>query len=209
MEWEHLLKSLKRDTRMTPEIQSECLGLIQKYQRLVYRKVKERIRNEIYELMHPYLCKWIMSIYKDWGIYKQKGEVVSLSWEVFEYCLERYTDDYPIPLHFYTYSRYYLLAKLKGADENILRTHIKDLPDWAPFFTACGWSAAMDKILDLESFRGIIPEEYHSIFDDALHSLHPAKQMRRTGVKPSGLHKGEYYRVKKVLKKVIKLLLDD
>ena len=184
---------------MTPEIQSECLGLIQKYQRLIYKKVKERTRNKIYELMHTYLCKWIMSIYRDWGMFKQKGEVVSLSWEVFEYCLERYTDDYPIPLHFYTYSRYYLLTKLKGQDGPVLKGYMDGLPEWLKTCeTTRGW-CAVDKVLDLESFRGIIPEEYYSIFDDALHSLHPAKQMRRTGVKPSGIHKGEYYRVKKVL----------
>lgn len=66
-------------------------------------------RNDLYLCMLEKLIIWIKSVLKKLGKWETEGEILSLSWDIFEFCLKDYKPEtFDIAGHFYTWTGYYL-----------------------------------------------------------------------------------------------------
>ena len=65
---------------------------------------KNTLRNKLYKAMHPFIVKWISSISSQKGLYYNEQDIISKSWDCFEFALKHYKPgkEIPIPNHFYS-----------------------------------------------------------------------------------------------------------
>lgn len=167
---------------------------------------KNNLKNEIYKELLPYMKKWIATILSKKGVFYTQPEILSKSWDCFEFCLKKYNPDnkkIPIANHFYKYTEYHL--KQYSNDKEVKISPVQ--------FDNIGASINSNNldiyvILDeLKVFREMLDDAHALVFDDALMSLIPSNKNKQYRVKDSSLAPIRYQESKKIFKIIITFLL--
>lgn len=190
---------------MKEEIE-HCEELIKKWNSTPYGPIKDKIRNDLFIIIQPSICKWISSILSKKGQYTSPEEVKSQSWDCFEYCLKHFKPERPIPIpnHFYAYTKFKLLTlKPKKMDKALRESRPAENGDDTPddLFLVYG------HLEELKVFRSLLPEEYASVFDDAIMSMVPDNRQWIQRIDKSKISYVKYQEVKRIFKIVVEYLI--
>lgn len=168
-------------------------------------KRKNRLRNEIFFKVQPYMLKWLYEILLKKGIYLSKQDMTTSSWECFVFCLDNYKCDgnIPIPNHFYKYSNYFTSKTIIKENKKYESTNneLNNIP------SSIKHNELVENIMEIKEFRNTLPENYMLVFDDALMSLNPHTGDRLNRMSESKLPQQRYQESKKVFKWFINFLL--
>ncbi|GAG29494.1 unnamed protein product, partial [marine sediment metagenome] len=144
--------------------------LIRKYKTRVYKSkhFRTKLRNEIHGLMHAKVLGYVKGVLAKWHRYEDEPKLISLSWDAFMFCLDRYDDEkYDIYGHFNTYVRYFLLLHYGKEDRGLDReVFMDDVRDVIPTLKTGDPAAVLAKLTELKSFRdSLVQEHQRKIFD--------------------------------------------
>ena len=189
--------------KMSDKEQELCQIEIKRYNNYTSKRYKEKIRNELFLRMKPWMIRWIKSILKRWGKYETEEELLSISWDAFMYCLGKYSDyNVPIAWYFHNFTRYFLLMKYGKQDRVLINAEelqetlgLVQIPE----------NILFDRLLTLNQFRDVLPEKYQLVWDDATQSL--SKTMKEKTHQRNGIDKNMYSRLKASYIPIIKLIL--
>ena len=166
---------------------------------------KGSIRNDIFLLIYPFLEKWVKSILGKKKIYVDNSEMLSLSWDCFVFCLEKYRPEKKISIlgHSYSYTNFFLLSWI-SKKYNLLKNESgnSELDNQNDKF-----DIYYENIDELRRFKDILPEDYKQIFDDALLSMAGRPDAKVGYVKSEAYSQYKYQEAKKAFKFVIDFLL--
>lgn len=163
-------------------------------------------RNNIFFEMKPFMLRWMSSILLKKGVYKDNDELLSLSWDCFEYALYHYKNKkkIPIPNHFYKYSMYFIKDMISKNISKHKETSIYELNN----LETNDYNEKLYSDLDeLKAFRSELPDNYKIVFNDALMSLAPSNKDRVSTVSTTTLTTMRYQESKKIFKWVINFLI--
>lgn len=191
---------------LNKQLQEECKQLIHKYQsyKSEWRKVK--CRNELYLKMKEDLLKWTSSTISRWGKHESQQKLLSMSWDIFVYCLNGYKDGSDLVMtHFHNYTKYWLLdhyAK-KGS------VHLPlDEFRWTIGLMKSPENIAWENMMTLFQFREVIPDKCKKVWDDCVQSLCPVSKERKWDwVSGQGMTKNTYEDLRSVLIPIIKKVM--
>jgi len=112
--------------------QDECIAIIKKYRSYTSEGWRKTARNKLYLLIRVDILKWVKSIMRKWNRYEEETELISLSWDIFLFCLGHYKEvaygiKGSIPKHFYEYTRYFLL--MHYAKQQSVRVPLEELKE--------------------------------------------------------------------------------
>lgn len=190
-------------TKMEIKLQEECIELIDKYNRYVSKRHKEKVRNDLYEKMMSWMLIWMKSILAKWGKSEYPEELLSMSWDAFMFCLKYYKQGYPLAKHFHEYTKYHLL--IKYAKEEKVSLPLEELKETLSLVET-PQNIMFEKLLTLRQFRDVIPERYKIVWDDATLSL-SSKISDRVKTPNHGLDDNLYVKLKESYIPIIKLIL--
>jgi len=186
----------------------KCKDLIRKYRSgHITDKTKESIRNKIYMCLQPSIIKWIPEILSKKGIYLERQEIISRSWDCFIFSLKKYdsTKIYGLPNHFYAYTRFYLLMHppYRKDDEEAEQTS----EDRKITQSIDSEQSIYENLDELKNFRKALPKEYRMVFDDSVMSLTPVLRDRQFRLSESTISGVRYQESKRLFKIFIDYLL--
>ncbi len=182
-----------------------CTKLVKDYFALSDRtQEQQEVRNKLYLIIRPYMDKWIESILAQRKVFLPKEELLSLNYECFEFCLKSFKPNLPIPLpnHFYAYANFFL--KTNRSIENDNKYICIELDNEKEGEVL---HLAYEYIDELREFKKSLPDEYQSVFDDALMSLVDSRPARMRRLDESPLTYQKYCESKRIFKIVIDYLL--
>lgn len=168
--------SLDKDT------QALCKLLIEKYKKTGDAQAAQRVRNELFSIILPYMQKWLKSTLAKRKIYLSPEMLLSACWEAFMYCLDTYNKlEVPMPSHFFYQINFFVLKclqskkKLQRRNEVPLETVFIDVPDPEDVTdpedinpAGLASSSIISGMKFMKEFRDSLPEQYRMIFDDAI-----------------------------------------
>jgi len=180
-----------------------------------YEAFRLRLRNKIYGLMRDKMVNWIKGRFKKWGIYREEDEILSLSWDAFLFCLEKYDEEknYDLYRYFNDFVRYFLLLHRAEEKDKLEPEYMEDLKGlFTEDLFIKGDYEASDILTRLKNFRDLLPDKYRKIFDNTLLGVHPKLASGSSSV--SKENRGElsyykYYGLKEAFKIVIRSLVDE
>lgn len=195
---------------MDKEVVEKGTDLIRQYQGRKGKRGKKKIRNEIFLLVRPFLLKCIKRKLGKRGIWKEETEILSMSWDVFIYCLERYKEGYRLPAHIHIYSEFYLISHFHSENRNRM-TYVEEFEKEPPNMSSDHVRNLISEYLSLRQFYLLVEknlgDDYAKIFQDALCSMTPACFHRVNREKEIGVNHYRYVEAKKVFRQVIIFLL--
>lgn len=187
-----------------------CRELIISHHSSLVESERAKLRNQTFKIMKPYMAKWIQAILADQKVYISPQEIISKSWDCFEYSLEHFKPHKKIGVanHFYSYTRFYLLMNRPGLKMN---TPIKSDKEEVYHPDHEGRSLPDENLFndlqELNAFRKTLDENQKVVFDDAVISLAPRNRDKQQRIKESGLTQAEYRLTKKMFKLFIDFLI--
>lgn len=151
--------------------------LIRKYKTRKYKSkyFRAKLRNEIHGLMHTKVLGYVKGVLAKWHRYEDEPKLISLSWDAFMFCLDRYDDEkYDVYGHFNTYVRYFLLLHYGREDRELDReVYMDDVKDIILSLRTDDPSVALAKLVELKSFRDSLMQEHQRrIFDHVVVGNH-------------------------------------
>jgi len=187
-------------------VQKECSKLIKSYHTTKQDKRKIDYRNKLFEIMLTQMQIWIKSILGKWGIHRSPEEILSLSWDAFMFCLDKYDipKNTPIPIYFYSFTRYFLLIHF--AKEQGVTVPLEELVDTLELVNS-DENIMFGRLLRMHQIRCCLPGEHQFVWDDAYRSLDPADQYKKAPEKFFTLTKNTYYNLKRSYVSIITFLL--
>lgn len=189
---------------MTRDLQDECKKLIKRYNNAKTKNTKIKLRNMLYEKMMVFQIKWIKSILKRWGRREEEKEILSISWDAFVFCIEKYNNfNVPLPKYFFDFTRYFLLIKYAKKDRVFIP--IDELKETLGLVDN-PQNMGFEKLLTWYQFRNVIPDRYKIIWDDATQSLSDCRKERKW-TKNCGVDNNLYCKLKEAYIPMIKLIL--
>lgn len=137
-------------------------GLIRQYKE---RNKPTLLRNKIFLLMHPEIMIIVKGILSKWGRFEDPAEVMSFSWDCFQFCLEKYDfERYKVWPHFRRYSKYFLLlhfgSRKKEAQK---RGYLEDVQE-----TFGELAEGHSNIREVVEFRNVLSPEEKEVFDEVV-----------------------------------------
>ena len=198
---------------MDAKTEIECKKLIHKYYFYKQTGRKIKIRNKLYCIMSGDMQMWIKNILKRWGRYEIKEEIISISFDAFLFCLERYSIEKESSLSkfFYDATRYFLLMKYAKKDK--VRLPAEELHEILKIDNT-PINNVFDNLLTIAEFRDCLTNDKEKlVWDDAFMSLcDRTSDKTRTIVKNSrygtGIEDSAYRKLKKVFISQIKLIMN-
>ncbi len=186
---------------MQKEAISECTDLAKQYLASSGDK-KNNVRNALYFKMQLPMNKWIQSVLSQKKVFLSKEELLSVNYECFEFCLNRFKPnaEIPLPNHFYAYTKFFLAMNC-GQHNEIVCVNLADKEIGESL------DLAYEHIDELREFRKTLPNEYWSVYDDAIMSLVDSRQNRLRRLDESPLTYQKYCESKRIFKLVIDYLL--
>lgn len=146
--------------------------MIRRYKTREYRTEapRTRLKNEIFMLMHRKVIGYIKGFLSKRHWYEEESKILSMSWDAFLFCLERYDDEkYDVYGHFNTYTRYFLRLRY-AEDKAVSDTPVEELEGDA---IADDSYIDVDKLVELKKFRDSLVHEHHrKIFDHIVMGRH-------------------------------------
>lgn len=130
---------------------------------------KNGLRNEIYSSMLPFMQKWIRAILSKKKIFLAEDEILSQSWDCFEFGLKHFKmgRKISVPNHFYAYSRFYLMSWVAEQIKK-QREYEGVVNDWEHHTEADDLLVIYENIDELKGFRDCIPYHYRNMFDNEI-----------------------------------------
>ena len=195
---------------MKKEHIDKCISLFERCYSSETKTEKEVFRNQLYSILQQQMKIWISNILAKNEIYPSNEELLSLSWECFMFCFERFDfeKEVPIPNHFYSYTKFFLMPysphnkdyifRFNGDGDdihNIITTDHKDLDIY------------YSHLDEIKSFRSILNNDYKMVFDDAFMSMAPSNTDRKDRMKECPLPHLRYRESKRIFKLIIDFLL--
>jgi hypothetical protein len=176
----------------------DCSDLIKKIK--TNKLDNSTLRNELYFIMKKYILIWIKSVLKDKNFYS-KEELTSLSWDCFLFCLKYYNfkQNIPLPNHFHSYTKYFLLTTFKKNKLESCHEYFKEGLTYEP--------SVFEHLDDLKKFKESLPNEYKCVFDDALMSMSDSNKNKMKRHDSTKLTHTQYNESKKIMKMTIHYLL--
>ncbi len=158
-------------------------------------------RNEIWKLIDPWMIKWVKTILSKKNNFLKEGEIISIGWDCFVFCLKHFKPDMKIPLpnHFFAYSKFYI--SMYHSNSKIVQVDLNN------DLTNGNVNLAYEHIDELREFKKSLPNEYYSTFDDALWSLVDYRKDRLRRLDEAPITYYRYSESKKIFKLVIDYLL--
>lgn len=152
-------------------LQTTCKALIDKYDKSEGEN-KDRVRNEIFCTLSLYIYKWLGSSLKKRGIFISKEEMLSVSWDAFEYCMKTYKNrEVPLPSHFARNIDYFVIKCINSKNNKTKKNGIKvdvDVEEYRDKIDS-NFDVGIISTGDfLMGFRKFIGKEYSKIFDDVM-----------------------------------------
>jgi len=183
-----------------------CEGLIQLYQ-TTEGEEQQRIRNQLFIELCPFIVRWMQAVLHKQGRYQENDELVSGSWDCYEFCLFNYKQSrgIPIPNHFYTYTKYYLLTAQQKVPQETDDAPTDDRGSCD--FSIESFENVYSHFDSVKKFKNYLDPEYHTVFEDALMSMYPGNKNKVRRLDESPLSYYNYCEAKKVFKMVIDFLL--
>ena len=167
-------------------------------------------RNELFNILAVPLQKWMKTILQKRGLYLPQGEILSKSWDCFDFCLQHYSPEKNIliPNHFYTYTKFFILNEIINRKDKHIQyiSPSQNLENLGDHFDETYFDV-LDDIEELRKFKERLPPKYHSVFDDALMSLAPNNNQNLQRLNVTSLGYAQYHEVKKIFKIIIEFLL--
>lgn len=194
--------------KMNKQTEDKCKKLIHKYFLYKADYKKREVRNNLYLLMKGDIIMWIKNILKKWGKYIDDTEVISLSWDCFEFCLARYdlNREGSLCKFFFDASRYCLLMEYAKKDK--VRLKPEELQEILRIENT-PLNNIFDNLLTLTQFRdNLTRNEEKIVWDDACISLSSSHMDRKERPKKSGMSTAEYGRLKRIFINQIKMILN-
>ena len=191
---------------MKGSVQKECSKLIKSYHTTKQDKRKIDYRNKLFEIMLTQMQIWIKSILGKWGIHRSSEEILSLSWDAFMFCLDKYSilKNTPVPIYFYSFTRYFLLIHF--AKEQGITVPLEELVDTLGLVNS-DENIMFGRLLRMHQVRSCLPEEHQFVWDDAYLSM-SKHIMDKKGVSDLyGLTQNTYYNLKRSYVSIITFLL--
>lgn len=172
----------------------------------VWKVVSADIRNRIFEIVQPDIVNYVRRILRNWKKDQGNGEVQSLSWMSFYYCVEKYSNfEVPLPYFFFAYSRYFMLQHY-GRKSPILLP-LEELKEILTIESTAG-STLFIRMMEVQRYREFLTEKYHFIFDDAFYSLHNVDKFHlNRWNKDCGFSMETYRHLRRVFKDTILYIL--
>jgi len=156
-------------------LQTSCKALMEKYDKSDGEN-KNRVRNEIFCTLSFYIYKWLASALKRRNVFVSREEMLSISWDAFEYCMKTYKNrEVPLPSHFAKNINYFVIKCLKSKTHKAKKEGVRVDIDIEEYKESV--EDNFDFKLDvgiintgefLMGFRRYIGEEYAKIFDDVM-----------------------------------------
>lgn len=185
-------------------------ALILQYLRRKGRRSKEKIRNELFLLVQPFLLKCIKRKLGKRGIWKEQPEILSMSWDVFLYCLNRYKEGYSLPAHLYIYSEFYLISYFHTENKNKI-AYIEECGEKVTDRASDHVRNLINEYISLKQFHALVEknlgDDYARIFEDAMMSMTTARSPRISRQKELKIKYARYIEAKKVFRQIIIFLL--
>lgn len=180
----------------------ECTDLCRQYFDLSDIKQQEK-RNEIWNIISPYMTKWVKTILSKRNNYLEEEEITSIGWDCFQFCLKHFKPDsiIPLPNHFYAYSKFYIAMNYLSKNNKII------LVDLTNEMTNGQVDLAYEHLDELREFQKSLPDEYQVVFDDALMSMVDCRKDRLRRLDESPITYYRYSESKKIFKIIIDYLL--
>lgn len=195
---------------MDKECQDKCFLLIKKYKKLKQKKAVSKCRNELYDLFSYDILTWTKSTLSKWKRYLEKEELLSISWDIFIYCLDNYNPAlyaHPLP-YFYRYTNYWLFIYFSKKDEGLFLP-IEELEDTLKIVDSPE-NIAFGKLLRLYKMRETIPDDSKVVWDDAFLSLNNSERKRDNyRSKEIGMGSNTYLKLKRSFKGLIRFVLEN
>jgi hypothetical protein len=190
--------------KMTPEVTKKLKDKIRLYNSKKQIHLKNEFRKQIFLELKPYITEWISIFLYKRGVFLSKEEVLSKSWDCFEYALKHFKakKGITVPRHFYKYTNYFLAKENK---KHNMTKSIEEVKNEIQVNSHC--SEAFDNIDELNRFKNSLPKEYIIPFEDALLSLSLALKDRVNRRSVSKIPKKRYEESKKAFKFVIEFLV--
>jgi len=190
---------------MDKTTEEKCKEYIGKYYRYKQKEKKIKVRNDLYVLMSKDMDTWIKSILRRWGRNLEQTEIISLSWDAFLFCLKRYdrSKEGGLSKFFFEAIRYFLLMEF--AKKDIVKIEAIELKEILKLDHSPE-AYLFERLLTLQQFRGVIPEEQLVIWDEATMSLSDSFR-GHLPQKARGMSTESYARLKKVFINIIRLIL--
>jgi hypothetical protein len=181
-----------------------CEELIKQWKETTDPERKNQIRNQIFSIIRPSMNQWVQSALSKRGMETTSCDTQSQAWDCFVYALNHYKDNggFPIPNHFYGYTRFYLCKKDRNKEDATGR-----IEDFEDFGGTDELTIVYGHIEELKQFRSTLPPEYAIVFDDSIMGFLPYNHDRTPSIEQSGLSYTKYYEAKKILKCVVQYLL--
>ena len=194
---------------MDKSCQEKCFLLIKKYKKLKQEAAIVKCRNNLYELFNKDIMIWTKATLRKWKKYLDKDEILSISWDIFTYCLDNYNPDlyvHPLP-YFYRYTNYWLFIYFSKKDEGLFLP-IEELED-ALKIVDSPENIAFGKLLKLYKMRETIPDDSKVVWDDAFLSLSNSNRRRDNyRSKEIGMNSNTYLKLKQSFKGLIRFVLE-
>ena len=173
-------KNLEITTTNTGTEKKEIQRLIRRYRTRQYKKMhfREALRNRIYLLMQSKIQGYIKGVLHRWHRYEDETVIISLSWDSFLFCIDRYVDEkYDVYGHFNMYTRYFLLLYYAEVDKPSDVLYLEDIKEVVlpqSMYSEDERINALDKLLELKKFRdSIVQKHQQMVFDHMVMGDHP------------------------------------
>lgn len=182
-----------------------CRELINEYHTQTNEKDKSVIRNKIFKEMQPFLSRWIVEVLSKKGTFLSKEEILSQSWDCFEFCLRYFKPNkgIAIPNHFYAYTKFYFLVNPPYLDKDVCDTYAPDNIEQS----IDSGAKLYENLDELRTFRKSLNQEDIITFDDAVMSMIPGNKYKQHRIKQSTTSHVKYKESKRAFKAIIDYLI--
>ena len=207
---------MKNQQALDKNTQSLCKQLVEKYKKTGDAVSAQRVRNELFAIILPFMQKWLKSHLAKRKIFLKPATLLSACWEAFCYCLENYHRlEVPMPSHFHRNINYFVLKclqskkKLKRRNEVPLEETFamneEDSVDENPIMMSS--TSIISGVSFLKEFRDSLDEEYKFIFDDALMGSNTRLKIATNDGKDKKISSNRYKEAKKIFQMLTIFLL--
>lgn len=192
---------------MTPDIIRQCQTLISSYAAEPNPDKQNEIKGALYLCLRPHIIKWMNAVVVSKQLFGIKDEVVSLSWDCFEFCLSHYKPQrmVPVPNHFYAYVKFFLGIYQAEQNRKNNKTHNQFVDSERN--SVVNEEAAYLIMDELKAFHASLDNRYKDIFEDAVMSMSNNRKDRVRRVNEGSYQYTQYIESKKVFKMIIDFLL--
>jgi len=179
------------------------------YSRSIYKKVKNKKRNRLYDMLQSFIVLEMKRFLKQRKYFMGEGELLSVSWDCFLFALNGYKEKNNINIiqHTNKYTTYGMLIHFVNKNKH---------PRHVPYSVISEYLIRPERNINLygiiEELKSIYEElssEDRIVFEDALLSMTGNKEQRLERREKTSLDINTYREIKNMMKGEISLIVND